>query len=70
MQEDIYFSNWEILKPLILAKWPKLKKSDLDGVQPVISKLIPVIQAKYEDYPKQSIKEDLLNLGQQILKNP
>lgn len=70
MLEEEFLRNWEILKPLILAKWPKLHASDLKGKQPIVDELVKVIQEKYPEAPKQSIIEDLENLGQQILKNP
>jgi hypothetical protein len=69
MKKDKLLNNWNTLKPLLLAKWAKLNVSDLEGIQPTLSKLVEIIQRKYKDIPEQSIIEDLENLDDQILKN-
>lgn len=66
MMEEEFFGHWEIMKPLMLAKWNRLKAKDLEGVQPVLSDLVEVVHKKYKDMPRQSIIEDLKNLGDQI----
>jgi hypothetical protein len=70
MDEDKYVRNWEILKPLLLAKWSKLKSSDLEGIHPTRGEIVKLIRSKYKDWPEQSIIQDLENTDQQILKNP
>lgn len=70
MAEQKYIKHWENLKPLILAKWPKLHERDIRGINPVQSELIEAIKKRYPDMPEQSIIEDIENLNDQILKNP
>ena len=70
MQGENFLRNWELLKPLILRKWKKLDEADLEEAQAVVPHLVEVIQAKYPELPKESIVQELENLGQQILKNP
>lgn len=61
-----FFGNWEIMRKLLLLKWTRLKEKDFEGVQPVLSELVEVIHKKYKEMPRQSIIEDLKNLGYQI----
>ena len=69
MVEKEHLKHWENLKPLILAKWPKLHERDLRGINPLLSEVVEAIHKKYKDMPEQSIIEDIENLSEQILKN-
>jgi hypothetical protein len=66
MSEDEYLRNWETLKPLVLAKWDRLKPKDLDDIQPLRKELVDLIHRKYKSYPRMNIIQEVENLDQQI----
>ena len=68
-EEEIVLRNWEALKPLVLAKWNKLRRSELEGIQPVMKELIDIIHHRYADMPRLTLVQEILNLDEQILKN-
>jgi len=67
-EEETFITHWDLLKPLLKAKWSRVTDKDLSGVKPLFDELVAVIQAKYQHVPKKTIIQELENLRQQILK--
>lgn len=68
MVEQEFLQNWNELRPLILARWDRVKPRELDRTNSSFNEVVKLIQSHYND-PKENIIQDLTNLSQQVLKN-
>lgn len=48
--------NWEKIKPLILLRWPRLTRADLDAIDCEFDRLVEAVKQRYDD-PVQTVKE-------------